>query len=85
MDSLTDWPDGAGLHDIVIRGADTRTVPATLVLPPGLPAGAPIVLCLHYGGTPVGHYGRTLLEHLVAPAWQALGAVMLAPVSVHGD
>jgi len=85
MDSHTDWPSDAGLHDLLVRCGETRTVPATLALPPGLPGGAPIVLCLHYGGMPVGHYGRALLEHLVAPAWQALGAVMLAPVSAHGD
>jgi|LNFM01.1.fsa_nt_gb predicted peptidase len=80
------FPDIPGLHDRDIGLASGASVRCTLVVPPGTRAGgAPLVLCLHYGGEPVGYYGRALLEHLLEPAWRALGAVFVAPVAVGGD
>jgi predicted esterase len=74
-----------GLHDRELELPSGRRVRCTLALPAGASRGAPLVLCLHYGGEPHGYYGRPSLEHLLLPAWRALGAVMLAPVSVGGD
>ena len=51
---------------------------------PAKPTNPPLVLALHYGGQPVGYYGRGLLETLVVPAWRALDAVFVAPVSLGG-
>ena len=79
---LTERP---GLHDRELELPSGRRVRCTLALPAGISRGAPLVLCLHYGGEPRGYYGRPLLEHLLLPAWRALGAVMLAPVSAGGD
>ncbi len=80
-----DWPSTPGLHDREFSLAQGERVRGTLALPAAPAHGAPLVLCLHYGGAPSGYYGRPLLETLVAPAWRALGAVMLAPVAVGGD
>lgn len=80
-----DWPHSPGIHDLEFVCGDAARARGSLALPTGGTAGAPLVLCLHYGGTPIGHYGRPLLEQLVASAWQRLGAVMLAPVNPHGD
>ena len=80
-----DWPSLPGVHDREFELADGPRLRGTLVLPERLASAAPLVLCLHYGGTPSGWYGRALLETLIAPAWQALGAVMVAPVASGGD
>ena len=54
--------------------------PLTVALPETEPPrGAPIVVSLHYGGPVPPHYGRGLLEQVVAPGLSALGAVMVAP------
>lgn len=82
---IPDWPSIPGVHDREFALADGAHVRGTLALPAQLASAAPLVLCLHYGGTPNGWYGRPLLETLVAPAWRALGAVMLAPVAAGGD
>ena len=79
------WPSLPGLHDCEFELAEGVHVGGTLALPSGPTAGAPLVLCLHYGGRPVGAYGRPLLEQLVEPAWRTLGAVLIAPVARHGD
>ena len=80
-----DLPAQAGLHDRELELSPGCRVRCTIALPPGVPRTAPLVLCLHYGGEPHGYYGRPLLEHLLLPAWRALAAVMVAPVSVGGD
>jgi len=41
----------------------------------------PLVLALHYGGTPTSTYGRDLLEMLVIPGLGELNAIMAAPVT----
>ena len=79
------WPSRHGLHDCTLTWADGQATRATLSLPTSLVGGAPLVLCLHYGGPPSGWYGRALLESLYLPAWHALGAVMVAPVATDSD
>jgi predicted peptidase len=81
----SDLPERPGLHDRELELPSGRCVRCTLAVPAGISRGAPLVLCLHYGGEPRGYYGRPLLEQLLLPAWRALGAVMLAPVSAGGD
>jgi len=78
-------PELPGLHDRELELPSGRRVRCTLALPAGSPRAAPLVVCLHYGGEPRGFYGRPLLEHLLLPAWNPLGAVMLAPVTAGGD
>ena len=54
--------------------------PLSLALPKSEPTpGAPIVVSLHYGGPVPAHYGRGLLEQVVAPGLESLDAVMVAP------
>ncbi len=83
MTGLTSLPTTPGYHDIHAKLCEL-TVAMTLHLPL-TPRGAPLVLVLHYGGQPSGYYGRGLLEQLIVPAWEALGAVFVAPVSQGGD
>ena len=83
MSANLQLPTAAGLHDVTLA-LDGLAVKATLQIPPA-PRNAPLVLVLHYGGTPQGFYGRALVENLFAPAWHTLGAVIVAPVSQGGD
>ncbi len=83
MPSPSQLPATPGYHDLTLE-VDGTPVAVTLHLPAIL-RGAPIVLVLHYGGTPVGHYGRGLLEQLIVPAWQTLQAILVAPTSQGGD
>ena len=76
-------PITPGYHDLWLD-VDGTPVAVTLHLPVAL-RGAPLVMALHYGGAPVGHYGRGLLEQLVVPAWQRLKAIFVAPTSQGGD
>lgn len=39
----------------------------------------PLVLALHFGGTVTPFYGRIILEGLIEPALQGLGAIIIAP------
>lgn len=76
-------PETAGWHDLELTlGADTLR--CTLVLPQSRD-DALLVLALHYGGTPVGFYGKGLLEQLVVPAGGARPIVFAAPVCQGGD
>lgn len=81
------FPSEAGLHDLEFPLADGARLRYTLYLPRPRPelGGAPLALILHYGGSPVGYYGRDLLEDLMVPAWQTLAPVMVAPVTRGGD
>ena len=78
-------PTGAGYHDIEVDLEQVR-VKVTLHLPGNAaPLGRGLVMALHYGGEPSGHYGRGLLEQLVVPAWESAGLVLVAPVTLGGD
>ena len=53
--------------------------------PPSVARPAPMVLVLHYAGTPTPYYGESLLAELVVPALGELQAVMVAPETLGGD
>lgn len=78
-------PGASGIHDLELDLQAAGRARCTVALPPGMSADRPLVLCLHYGGEPQGYYGRALLEHLLVPAFNTLGAVMIAPVVRAGD
>jgi predicted peptidase len=87
MKEIERLPTGAGYHDIVVSLDDTP-VKVTLYLPENLQPrniARGLVMALHYGGEPHGHYGRGLLEQLVVPAWGSAGVVFAAPVTLGGD
>ena len=87
MKEIKRLPTDAGYHDVVVSLDDTE-VKVTLHLPDNRPTGQigrGLVMALHYGGQPHGHYGRGLLEQLVVPAWRAAGMVLAAPVTLGGD
>jgi len=79
-------PLDTGIHDLTIN-TDVGNLRYSLHVPESLPRDGtqPLILVLHYGGTPSGFYGRPLIEQLVLPAFGSLNPVIVAPVSVQGD
>ena len=73
-------PQAPGIYNRVLS-PDQRY---TLGIPTGFNAGqpAPLILSLHYGGIVVPYYGSGLLEVLVSPALEDLGAIIVAPEAV---
>lgn len=82
-----EFPDRPGIHDIETRQADGRSLRYTLSVPRDAPADGrrPLVLVLHYAGTPTRFYGRPLLEYLFEPALRALAPVCVAPEAINGQ
>ena len=80
-------PSNAGIHDLVFTTQAGESMRYSLSLPAHIPRNGTqgIALVLHYGGQPVGFYGRSLLEQLIQPAFAAFDVVMVAPVSMGGD
>lgn len=79
-------PLNSGIHDLTID-TSVGKLRYSLHIPENLPkdGSQPLILVLHYGGTPSGFYGRPLIEQLVLPTFGALNPVIVAPVSVAGD
>ncbi len=71
-------PQAPGIHNRVLSPGGQRY---TVLIPSGYNAGqpTPLILSLHYGGVVVPYYGRSMLEVLVQPALEDLGAIILAP------
>lgn len=74
-------PQSPGIYN---RELSTGGQRYTLLIPSGYNAGqaAPLVLSLHYGGVVVPYYGSRLLEVLISPALEDLGAIIVAPEMV---
>ncbi len=75
-----------GLHSLTLALADGTSVDYALVIPenysPATPV--PLVLALHYGGAPQGA-GRGVVESVIAPGLEELGAIIVGPDSVEGN
>ena len=71
-------PQSPGIYNRVLQPGGQRY---TIQVPSGYNAGqpAPLVVALHYGGIVVPYYGSRLLEVLVMPALEDLGAIIVAP------
>jgi poly(3-hydroxybutyrate) depolymerase len=75
-------PPDPGVHQRTIPGPGGRELNFTVSVPPGYDGfrRVPLVLALHFGGDSFPpFFGRGMLELLVQPALQTLGAVMVAP------
>jgi len=71
-----------GIHDLTLAQSGAPTIHYALSVPPryrGEPV--PLVLALHFGGDPDGA-GRSMLDILIQPALEGLGAVIVAPDSL---
>lgn len=79
------FPTTPGLHDVETTLADGRAARYTLSVPATGQGAPPLVLVLHYGGTPTRFYGRPLVEYLFEPALRALSPVLVAPESRNGQ
>ena len=79
-------PSAPGVYDVEYKLDGGRTARFTLSLPePRSGLEPPLVLVMHYAGTPTRFYGRPLLEELVEPAFRPLHAVYVAPESINGQ
>lgn len=80
-------PSTTGIHDLVFETSAGDSMRYSLYLPAKTPSDGTQVLALvlHYGGQASGFYGHPLLVQLIQPAWDALNAIMVAPVSLGGD
>ena len=69
-----------GMHELTLPGSERRY---TLVIPRGYSESeaVPLVMSLHYGGPITPYIGRGLLEQLVEPVLDELGAIIVAPDS----
>lgn len=80
----------AGTHETEFNTAAFGPLRYTIQLPPGFPDQGPypFVLALHYGFDRTApfppYYGRGVLDGLVGPALNELGAIIVAPDS-HGE
>lgn len=74
-----------GVHSQTLVRDDGQTIRYAISIPPGYsPAErVPLVLALHFGGSPVGA-GRSVLDVLIRPALADLGAIIVAPDSIDG-
>jgi poly(3-hydroxybutyrate) depolymerase len=71
-----------GVHERSIPGPGGRELRFTISVPPGYDGfrRVPLVLALHFGGDSFPpFFGRGMLELLVQPALQPLGALIVAP------
>lgn len=73
----------AGTHHLVLPGTEYRY---TLVIPEGYTGreAVPFILSLHFGGEVTPYYGGGLLDALIEPALNSLGAIIIAPDNVDG-
>jgi predicted peptidase len=71
---------GPGRHPMVIELENGEKVRFALSLPE-LKAGerAPLILALHFGGPATPGIGMTFLELLAGPAFEPMGAIIVAP------
>lgn len=72
--------------DLQLERMPSTGTPYTLLLPHQLDnvTPAPLIVALHYGGYSGEHYGRHIVEQLVAPAYESLGAIIVAPDCAQG-
>lgn len=61
-----------------------RELRYSIRIPENVSDPVPLIMALHYGGKVTPFYGRGVLEALVAPALQDLGAIVVAPDSING-
>jgi predicted peptidase len=69
-----------GTHELTLPGSERRY---TLVIPRGYSGDEPVplIMSLHFGGPVTPYIGRSLLEQLIEPALDELGAIIVAPDS----
>jgi poly(3-hydroxybutyrate) depolymerase len=74
-------PDALRRQTIRVNGARANFV----VRMPRTPGPRPLILALHFGGTPTQFYGEGLVRNLIGPAFAELDAVIVAPTCFDGS
>jgi len=75
-----------GMHRLTLERADGPSVEYAIQIPEDYAAEnpVPLLLALHFGGNPAGA-GASVLQILIGPAFEDLGAIIVAPDSVGGN
>lgn len=77
-----------GVHEQSIpRWDGDRSLRFTISIPAGYSSkkAVPLVMALHFGGEVTPYYGKNLIIGLVGPAFENLGAIIIAPDSLMSD
>ena len=79
-------PQESGVHYLTLQRNDGAPVAYAIQIPQNYSEEAPVplILALHFGGNPSGA-GASVLQILVGPALEELGAIIVAPDSVGGN
>jgi len=74
-----------GVHSLTLQRPGSPAIRYAISIPANYSPAArvPLVLALHFGGDPTGA-GRSVLDILVRPAMEELGAIIVAPDSLGG-
>jgi len=73
-------PPAAGRHRLTLTLEDGQQIRYSLSMPePEAGATAPLILALHYGGEVTPWYSMPFLELLAGPAFEPMGAIIVAP------
>jgi predicted peptidase len=76
-----------GLHTLTMPRHKRPTIHYTISIPPRYrdnPEQVPLVIALHYGGDVKPFFGKAIVEDLVGPGLEELGAIIIAPDSLEG-
>jgi predicted peptidase len=87
--AASDLPVSPGLHHLTLSRPGEPTIGYALSVPPGYSPAEPVplILALHFGvggGSATGA-GGDVIEILIGPALEGLGAIIVAPDSVKGN
>lgn len=79
-------PAGPGVHQQSVTMPTGATLRYTLSIPLGYDSSRlrPLIVALHSDGEVTPYYGRSMIVSLVRPAFDALGAVAVAPDALDG-
>lgn len=79
-------PEGPGVHQLSVHMPPETTLRYTLSVPYGYDGSRlrPLIVALHYDGEVTPYYGKNMIDVLVKPAFDSLGAIMVAPDALEG-
>ena len=75
-----------GIHNETMVSSTGDTIRYTIAIPNNYDSAnpTPLIVALHFGGTVTPHFGRAIVEVLVAPGLEELQAIIISPDSIAG-